>query len=373
MKLSVLQENLYKSLQDISKFVPTKPQLPILSTLLIEAGEGQLTLYATDLHTGMKTSIGGKVSESGRIAIPSRVFVEYIASLQAGLIELETSEDGITVKGERSRATFQTSAAEDYPPFPKYGGKGISFSKEEFVSLVECGGMAAGIDESRPILSSVLIDMKGSEISAVSTDGYRLSKKKMARKEGGGDQQVLLPAKSLKEVTRIIAKGDAKKVEIILSDELRQASIVAGDSVFLLRVIDGSFPDYHAIVPDTFSEEISFDREEALVNLRRAMIFSRESSSIVKLTLGKTELGFLSSSSAVGEQSGNIPAKLERGEGKEIAFNGKYLQDFLSMAGEESIHFFMNESLKPGKFMIEKDDSFYYIVMPFRLQNPEQE
>ncbi|HZZ98718.1 MAG TPA: DNA polymerase III subunit beta, partial [Candidatus Saccharimonadia bacterium] len=169
------------------------------------------------------------------------------------------------------------------------------------------------------------------------------------------------------------AKEDAKTVELALSEELRQVCLTAGDSVFLLRIVEGTFPDYHAIVPESFEQEISFDRDEALTNLRRAMIFSRESSSIVKISLQKDALEFSSSSSSVGAHESTIAAKLEKGVEKEIAFNGKYLQDFLSLGDGKDVRFFMNESLKPGKFITDGDAAFFYIVMPFRLQNLEPE
>jgi DNA polymerase-3 subunit beta len=372
MKLSLLQENLYKRLQEISRFVPTKPQLPILSSILLEAKEGKLSLHATDLHTGMRTLVGGKIETAGKAAIPAKTFVEYIASLQPGMIALEVGENGLLVTGERSKATFQIASADEYPPFPETGAGVFSLGRDEFVSLIERGGLAAGSDETRPILSSIVIELAGKEISAVSTDGYRLSKKTMKRKEGE-DRQILLPAKALKEAARIIAKEDTKTVELSLSEELRQVCVAAGDSVFLLRIVEGTFPDYHAIIPSEFSEEILFDRDEALTNLRRAMIFSRESSSIVKLSLKKDALAFLSSSSSVGSHESTIAAKLVNGEEKDIAFNGKYVQDFLSVGEGKEVRFFMNESLKPGKFLADDDASFFYIVMPFRLQNAEQE
>jgi len=367
MQFTILQENLLKATQEVLRFIPSKTPLPILSCFLLEAKKGKISFSATDLQTGIKEMVDGKVTQEGVVALPARVFVEYISSLPAGTIEIEEKEAELHVTAGKASAVFQISSPKDFPQFPKKEGEDVVLPREAFLSIIEKGGLASGMDETRPVFSSLYIEGKDGTLFGVSTDGYRLARKEVKTK-GWKYDGILLPTKAVREVARIIDRLHMENVGISLSARLGQVFFTAGDLFCSVRLTEASFPDYDAIIPKEFAVQITFQREEFLSALKTALVFGKESSGIIKLSIQKDSLLITASSNAVGKNETQVDIEKITGENAEIAFNGKYLQDLLSAVTGETVWFGMNEPLKPGMFKIEGEEGFVYIVMPFRMQ-----
>lgn len=367
MRIKVLQENLIKAIQDANRCIASKPQIPILSNILLEAKEGRLHCSATDLALGMHLSIGCKVEEEGVAAVSGRLLMEVLSSLQAGSLDVFVENRKLYIQGSRSKAELQTVDSQEFPPFPQKQGEGFQIQTSEFLQLIQLGGLASGIDETRPVFSSMLFELEEGEFAVVATDGYRLSRNavqislKISKK-------ILLSAKSLKEIARMIEKTAAKTVEITLSEEVGQVFFGFGESEVMLRMSEGDYPAYRTILPKEKTLQIEVGAQELAGAVKSAMVFSKEVSGIIHLNISKDEVN-VSSVSASGKSENGVDCKIIEGEAGEIAFNGKYVQDFLQFAGDSQVEFSMLETLKPGTFTLPQKENFYYVIMPFRVQS----
>ncbi len=367
MRIKVLQENLIKAIQDANKCIASKPQIPILSNILMEAKEGRLYLSATDLALGIHLSIGCKVEDEGKVAISGRLLMEILSTLQAGSLDVFVENGKLYIQGSRSKAELQTVDTQEFPPFPQKQGESFQLDSTEFLQLLQLGGLASGIDETRPVFSSMLFEMEDGEFAVVATDGYRLSRNavqislKLSKK-------VLLSARALKEIARMIEKSSAKKVDITLSEDVGQVFFGFGESEVMLRMSEGDYPAYRTILPKEKSLFVEMSAQELASAIKSAMVFSKEVSGIIHLKVSQNEV-VVSSVSASGKSENGVDCKVLEGVSGEIAFNGKYVQDFLQFVGESQVEFSMLETLKPGTFTLPKKENFYYVIMPFRVQS----
>ncbi|HKY74487.1 MAG TPA: DNA polymerase III subunit beta [Patescibacteria group bacterium] len=366
MKIRVLQENLVKALSDALKSVPSKPQIPILSCVLLTAKQGKLHIRATDLSVGIHIAIGGKILEEGDFAVSAKVFYDAISSLKAGAIDLEVDDVKMSIVSSGASLSVQGFDSREFPPFPKIPEDGIELSLQDFSNLLEFGGIASGVDETRPVFSSVLFERDTRWVAVVATDGYRLSRKEIPIK-GGDLRSVMAPAKVMREVHRIFERLSPKTVKITFSEDAGQMFFYTDDCEVAVRIIDSEYPSYSAIVPQECEIEAQISVEELTSAIKTAMVFSKDVSGVITLHLTKEHMQ-VTSNSASGESTLEVEGKLEKGDGGAISFNGKYLLDLLSALKIKTVKFGMNESLKPGIFTSNEIQGFYYVVMPFRVQ-----
>lgn len=366
MKIKILQENLVKALSDALKSVPSKPQIPILSCVLLSGKQGKLHIRATDLSVGIHVSIGGKILEEGEFAVSAKVFYDAISSLKAGSIDLEVEDAKMSIVSSGVSLSVQGYDPREFPPFPKIPEEGIELSLQDFSDLLEFGSIASGIDETRPVFSSVLFERDARWVAVVSTDGYRLSRKEIPIK-GGELRSVMAPSKMIREVHRIFQRLSPKTVKITFSEDAGQMFFYADDCEVAVRVIDSEYPSYTAIVPQECETEAQISVDDLTSAIKTAMVFSKDVSGVITLHLKKEHIQVTSNSSS-GESALDVEGKIEKGDGGSISFNGKYLLDLLSALKIKSVKFGMNESLKPGIFTSSEITGFYYVVMPFRVQ-----
>ncbi len=370
MKLKVLQENLNSSLNNLQKAIPSKPQLPILSSILIEANSDGCTISATDLYFGVKSSVQADVETAGVVVIPGKQFKEIISSLNPGVLTLKLSENTLKITSDKTKTSLSCQSNEEYPPFPSVEGEEYSISSQHLEQIEKYVSFSASTDQARPVLTAVLFKFSERGFEVISTDGFRLSVLMLDKsKKYDEERSFLIPAKSLSEVYRIMTRIDTKEVKFKISRKLKQVFFSIDGVLVFVRLIDGNYPPYEKIMPSEFKTEIIFDAEELMDNLKRAMIFARESSNIVKFVIDKKAVDVLSSSPSFGSYKGTLNNVQVKGPSGEIAFNIKYLIDYLS-ATKASEHWFgMNESLKPALFKPEVKSDYSYTIMPFKVNN----
>ena len=365
MKLFVLQENLQQVVQDLQRNIPHKPSLPILSCIYVTADESNtITFSATDLQIGIRSSIQGKVIEKGIAAIPAKIFIDYVSTLSAGEIEITLSGTSLTVQGKGSHAVIPCFSPTDYPVFPEKDGDEVLLPIELFTPLVQNTTFSSSADEARPILTSVLLAL-GEKTEVVATDGFRLSR--LLLNFTHPTQQLLLPAKALNEVLRIAQRKKVESVSFYVSEKLKQVFFSFAEVEVIVRLMEGEFPPYQKIIPADFQTEVTFDGGELAQKMKTALIFARESSGIIRFQVKGEELHIISSSTTFGNQESTLPLRVLKGGDQEIAFNAKYVVDFLTVLKPETIWFGMNESLKPAVFRPEGMLDYEYVVMPFRV------
>lgn len=370
MKISVLQENLSRGLTTVSRLVATKATLPVLGNVLLKTDKGRLKLSATNLETGISLFLGAKIEKEGEITVPARILVELVSSLLPEKIDLEAREATLHLASGSFKADISGISASEFPKIPSFQGEPtFLFDKEELIKTLSLVSFAAAQDESRPVLTGVLLRGKIGKTLLVATDGYRLSVKNLAVRKQKEEKDLLIPAKTLFEVCRIAQEGqdEEKEIKMALNQELNQVLFSFPQVELSSRLLEGEFPDFEKIIPSSSKTLAEFDKEEFLRAVKIASIFAREQANIVKIKIEGGKMIISAESPQVGANQGEIEAKTE-GEKLEIAFNFRFLLDFLNSPIGEEIIFEANGPLSPGVFKVKGDDSFLHIIMPVRIQ-----
>jgi len=372
MKIQILQENLNRGLNIASRSISTRTQLPILANVLLRTDKNRLQISATNLETGLVLWLGAKTEKEGEITIPAKFLTEIVASLPIGKIDLETEGSLLKITTEGYEATLNGIPATEFPKLPAYNTEALfSLPTEKLLEAINQVAFAAATDEGRPILTGVLFKLQGKKLSLVATDGYRLSLKTLELtnpvKE---DISLLLPAKTLMEVGRIIADEKPQAVQMGFTKEQNQVVFVFSDLELFSRLIEGEFPDYEKIIPQNLNSKVVLDREEFGRAIRVVSIFARDSANIVRLKINKSSLEMSANSPQVGENKNSLAAKLEGEEG-EIAFNYRFVQGFLGAISSSEVSLEMSGPLNPGAFRAVGDELFLHIIMPVRLQTEQ--
>ncbi len=367
MKLHILQENLVLGLSHVAKAIPSNPQLPILSAVLLEVTDTACTLSATDLYFGVKVQLQASVKEAGTVAIPGKQFKELISSLPPGKLELVFENGTLHIVSERSKTRLQCPASEEYPQFPLVTGIKVKFATSEFETIDQLVSFSASTDQARPVLTAVLLDAGETGFKAVATDGFRLSVYELVKTSTTLPAKLLIQAKALQEVTRIAKSVGAVEVSFIVSEELKQVYFSLSEVEVYVRLLDGEFPPYQKIVPSVFTTEVWLDGAELEDQIKRANIFARDASNIIKLEVAADKVTLSATSPTLGTFSGDIQSAVVTGNPLEIAFNTKYVLDILKATGKGKTWLGMSDSLKPVLCKAEDAPQAYYVIMPFKV------
>jgi DNA polymerase III subunit beta len=371
MKISLLQENLNLALTNVSRFVSSKNQLPILNNILLSTDQGRLKLSATNLELSINYWIGAKINQEGSITIPSKEITEFVSYLSVGKIDLELKNNLLNISSEKTNSDFTTTPSNDFPEFPKINPETLfEINLDLFTKSIDQISFSATTDDTRPILTGVLCIFEKETIKFISTDGFRLSLKEIKLETPldlkKDSLSFLIPARSLIEVTKL-AKND-QKIKIGLTTDEHQVVFVLDDIELVSRLIEGDFPDYKKLIPENYSTKIFINRDELLQSVKLASVFAKESANVVKINIKNNNLELTANAPQVGQNLIKLDSKTE-GENLEVAFNYKFLTDFLSVCKSNEILIEINESLSPVFFHDQSDPSFTHIIMPVRLQD----
>ena len=367
MIVSFLTDNLRGKISFLNHAVSNNSQLEILSNFLLKTSKGKLYISATDLEIGISSSVPASIEEEGEITVPAKTFFDLINNITEEKITLQTKGQNLELKGKKIRMTFQTMPAEDFPKLYEDKGEEIAtLKKETLVKEFSRVVFSASQDTGRPALSGILVKKEAGGFLVVATDGYRLSLKNnvLLKTKTGGVDQLLLSARAIRELISIKQDED---ITLSVSGKNNQVIFTQGETVLVGRLIEAEYPNYEKIIPPDFDTKAEFDREEMQKAVKICSVFARETANIVKLSVKKDKIVVSANSPGVGEDTVEVEAKVD-GEENEIAFNGRYLLDFLSNIGEENIVFEMSGPLSAGVFKIMGDNSFLHLIMPIRVQ-----
>ena len=374
MKLSILQENLAKGLSIVNRFIINKSQLPILNNILIKTDQGQLKLSATNLEIGINFWLGSKIEKDGEICVPAKVLTEYINSLPAEKINLAVNKNTLNINSSSYQADFITLSSSEFPIIPTLKKKpDLIFSNQDLALAISQVCFAAGQDEARPALTGILIKIKKDGLLLVATDGYRLSLKKIKEAKGldklsEKQKELLIPSRALIEVGKIISDSDQEEeLGLSITSENNQIIFSNKNLEIISRLIEGKFPDFERIIPSKNTTKITLDTESFFQAVRTAAIFARESANIIKLDFKDNQVELSSNSPQVGENKIKLEVKMD-GKGGQVAFNYRYLLEFLNSVKSDLITLEINTSLDPGVFKQVDDPSYLHIIMPIRIQ-----
>jgi DNA polymerase-3 subunit beta len=356
----------------VSRGVSTRSTIQLLGGILLEAEEERVRLSATDMEISIQTSSPARVEEGGRVVIPARIFNDVVRSLRGGEIVLEDdlSEGVVRLSARENEYRIRTYAAEDFPRLPQFDEAGaFKMSGEALVETVEKVSRSYSRDETRPVLTGILISFEDSRVRMVTTDSYRLSVKETELATTfEGSREAIIPARAMQEVSRIFSGSDEEQVEVALSEN--QALFRIGDVLFATRLIEGNFPEYRRLLPEAYEREISIRREDLIDSLRRVGLFAQRQTPPVPVSLAfsKGTVEMMVRSGEVGEARERLPATSE--DDFHISFNPSYLLDGVSAVDTENVLFRLNEPLKPGLIVPEtaegEEPDFLYLIMPMR-------
>jgi DNA polymerase-3 subunit beta len=366
-------ETFGKKLALVSRGVSARSTIQLLGGILLEAGDGVVKLSATDMEISIQTSSPAEVEEEGRVVIPARIFNDIVRSLPGGSFSLEHDDSGGTVRlaaGE-NEYRIRAYAADDFPQLPGFDAEAaFTMSGDLLVETVEKVSRSYSRDETRPVLTGILISFEENRVRMVTTDSYRLSIKEteLATTAFEGSREAIIPARAMQEVARIFGSEGEDEVEVSLSEN--QALFRIGDVLFGTRLIDGNFPEYRRLLPTTFEREISVNREDLMGTLRRVNLFAQRQTPPVPVSLSFSEgaVEVIVRNGEVGEAHERLPATSE--DDFLISFNPGYLLDGVSAIDTEKVVFKLNEALKPGLIVPgvdgEEEPDFLYLIMPMR-------
>lgn len=376
MKLQVLQENLSRALSITSRFASTRAQLPVLSNVLLSAKKNKLLVSSTNLEISVSLSIGAKVEKGGEITIPAKVISDLVSNLKPGSVDLLSKKERLKISTSNFSSEIPGMNSSDFPAVPQDIGKGaLGFPKENFQNALSQVLFAASIDETRPVLTGILFIFDKGKLVLVSTDGFRLSQKKLSLKVPRrvlaqlgprGKQRLILPKSILSELSRLT--NDDEDIKFLLREKESQVVFGISDAVLASRVIDGEFPDFEKIIPKELNYKINLDKEEFLRAIKLASVFARDSANVVKITVKKASLEVSAESSQSGSQETQVDAKVDGKEGLKIAFNYRFLEDFLNVVKGDEVQIELSSADSPGVFIDPKERDFLHLIMPVRIQ-----
>lgn len=363
MKIECVKEKLEKNVSRAEKISGKNLTLPILSCILIEAKEGNITLKSTNLDLGIEIVFPAKVIKEGKIAVPGNILSGFLSNLKEdSTIILEEKEGNLEISAGNAKSLIKGQLAEDFPVIPKISGENkFSIDPEEFVRGIKSVWYSSSPSSIKPELSSVYIYVDGEEIVFVATDSFRLAEKRIKTRKRASFEPILIPFKNVPEIIRVM---EGHKDEIIVNIDSNQISFSFNGIYLVSRVIEGSFPDYKQIIPKEIKTEAVCLKEDLVESLKIANVFSDNYNQIAfNLIPSSKKFELKTKNSNVGENINNIEAVF-KGEDLSINFNYKYIADCFQSISADSVEMSFGGLSKPLLIKGVSDKSFLYLVMP---------
>jgi DNA polymerase-3 subunit beta len=367
MKLITTKQALVEALGIANKAVSSRSSIQVLSGVLIDAREEGITLSATDMEISIKAPLPGRVEQPGSLVVPARIATDIARSLPIGevVIEQRAGETQVEIRAGESVFNLHSLPAVDFPQLPTFSGEGFTVGKAAFLETVDRVAPSASRDETRPVLTGVLIQFGADSVQMVATDSYRLSVKDTPVESSIVDTvQVIVPARTLLELSRI-ATGTGDAALVIEPTENPVLYPVGGISL-ISRLIDGQFPNYRQLIPETFDYEVAIDHDELLEAVRRIGLLAQKNAPL-RLRFADNTLTVSAESQDVGKAQEAMPVQYS-GDELEIGFNPEFLEAGVAAIKESPVYLRLISPLRPGLVKGAADD-FLYLVMPIRLND----
>jgi DNA polymerase-3 subunit beta len=374
MKLTVSQAQLAHGLGIVSRAVSPRSTLPVLNNILIATDEGRLRISATNLELGITCWIGAQIEEEGSVTIPARIFNDLVSTLPGDKVNLTltTRTQSLNIHCGTSNFDIKGIDANEFPPMPTPDlASGVELNVSDFKEMIQQVSFAASTDEARPVLQGVLMEINENQLSLAATDGFRISMRTAQISSSVAHPvKVIIPARSLSELARIAING-SETVTMVVPPDRGQAIFHLKDAELVTQLIEGTFPDYRAIVPPNFKTRMVISTAEFLKACRQAEIIAREGNYVIRLNMQPQEGGpgaveFSTQSEEMGSGEVVVDANIE-GPELLIAFNVRYLSEVLEVVGTPNAVLETNQNNTPGMISPVGDESFKHVVMPMHL------
>jgi DNA polymerase-3 subunit beta len=375
MKVSCLQENLARGLGVVSRSVAARSTLPVLGNVLIASDEGRLRLSATNLELGITCWIGAKIEEEGSTTVPARTFVDLVNTLPNDEVSMELTvrTQTLNVICGAFNNDIKCIDSQEFPPLPPQElGDGLNLNVQDMREMIKQVTFAASSDDARPVLTGVLVEVDGGQLTLAAADGFRLSVRNAhLSSPGEGPFRAIIPARALSELARILSDGE-ETVTMTLPPNRGQVIFRAKNVELVSQLIEGTFPDYKSIIPTNHTTRSVLSTSAFLHACRAADIFAREAAHSARLRIspgselepGKVEV--FATAAETGSNETVVDATIE-GEGIEIAFNVRFLVDVLSVLDAPNVALETTNPSSPGVIRPVGNDDFLHVIMPMHL------
>jgi DNA polymerase III subunit beta len=336
--------------------------LPVLSGVKAELVGDRLELTGSDLDLTIQVAVTVAGQEDGVVVLPGRLAGDIVRALEPGAVHVESEGDEARISSGRSQFSVRLLPAEDFPRLPETPGDEVTLDAAALADSLKQVVRAASHDDARPILTGVLMAAEGDGLRLVATDSYRLAVRDLqgttVLREG---QTVLVPSKALQELTRVLS--GAETVTLRLAE--RDATFVVAETRLTTRLIEGEFPNYRQLIPNTHPNRLTVGREPLLDALRRVKLLAREATP-VRITLKPDGIELTAITQDVGQAHEEIDAKYEGAE-MVIAFNPEYLADGIEAVSGDEVTLETVDALKPAVVRSVESQDYLYLLMPVRV------
>ncbi len=348
----------------IQSVVPTKPTIPILANVLIEADNDLLTISATDLTVSMRVSGTAKVIESGAVTLPARRLFQLARELTTPDIEIETTSPEVAVlRSGSSNFRLQGMHKNEFPTFPDLSeGYQLQLKSDVFKEMLMRTAFAAARDDSRQVLNGVLMQKAANLATFVGTDGKRLARNQVEFGEETSETGAyIVPLKAVDEIVKMLDESEVKLV--IMPEKL---AIESDSCVLITKLLSGQYPDVTRVIPPKSEKPIALHRDELISLLRQVSLFTSDGNHSVRFSFSNGNLELSATSGEIGEGKVSMPVNYS-GPKLEIAFNPHYFLDILRNSKDETVSFEVSDSYNPG--LITDSSSAEFVIMPMRLDH----
>src|SRR5215210_269104 len=363
LKISVPREELTRQLAIVARAASTRTTVQVLAGVLLRAEEGRLNLAATDMEISLRSSLEAEVGSEGAVVAPSKLLADLVRLLPADEISIEhrPGEGLVEVVSGASSYKLHTYNAEDFPRLPETEGVELmSIDAGAVLGTANRVNRAASRDESRPVLTGILVRFEGQNLVMAATDSYRLAVKETSMGSAGPELDAIVPARALGELTRIAQGAGGLQIGVQENQVL-----FATDGILLTtRRTEGQFPNYRQLLPETFEHELALPRDELLEVVRRVSVMAQRNAPI-RMRFAEGELTVSAQTQDVGEARETMPAPFAS-DALEIGFNPEFLRDGIESVEGDELRLKLISSLRPAVIQGEGDD-FSYLIMPIRL------
>lgn len=360
MRIRAQRDDLADVLARANRAVGARTALPVLQGLFCEVAGNTLRVTGTDLDVTVRTAAEVEVLEEGRAVIPGRLLSEAVRKMPPGVVTIGATDNDVEIQGKGPRFTLRPLNAEDFPVQEEVVTDGVEVDGEQLAEAIGQVTVAASGDGARPILTGVLFEASEGGLRLVATDSYRLAKRDLAGV--GLEGTALVPARGLRELPRAIG---AAKVTAQLRD--REAVFTSEKGLLRLRLIDGTFPKYRSLLPESYPNQVVLGKDDLLEALGRVTLVA-EDHIPVRLKLGEGGVEVAVNRQDVGGETEHIPGEYTGSDEEvSIAFNPRYLQDGVTAVPGESVRIRVIDSFKPSVLDSGTDQEFLYLLMPVRV------
>ncbi|MCT4618133.1 MAG: DNA polymerase III subunit beta [Marinisporobacter sp.] len=365
MKIICNQRKLSSSINTVQKAVSSKTPMPILKGILLETCGEQLKLVGTDLEIGIENYIEAEIISSGAVVLSAKILGDIIRKLPDADIEIEVDENNNTIiRCENSEFTLIGQAAVEYPELPVVEEEDVYKLPQDLLkNMIKQTVFATSLDETRPILSGVLMELHQDAINMVALDGYRLALRK-ANAKNTLNQKSVIPSKTLNEINRILSEEENTDVEIFFTDKhvlfnMNQTRVIS-------RLLEGEFINYHQIIPKEYKSRAKVKTKHLLDSIERASLLAKEGkNNLVKFSVSD-ECMNITSNAEIGKVFESVSIELE-GDDIDIGFNSKYFLDALKIIDSEEVYLEFTTSVSPCIVKPVDHNNYTYLILPVRL------